>query len=471
MIVDRSLQRITLFLVSLAAFLIPFMGSSLSLALPVIQKEMAVNVIILGWIPTSFTLANAVTVLPFGRLSDIHGRKRIFSYGVLIYTISSLFAAFSNSGEILVAFSFLQGLGCAMIFATMVALLSSVFPMERRGEALGLYISAVYIGLFLGPILGGVLIQYLGWRSIYLFNIPIGIILLSTLIWKLKMEWAEARGEGFDYRGAVIYSLSLVALLYGFSSLLEDLGKVALGIGFLGIVCFFLLESRTDTPILKLEIFKNRRTSFTALSMLSMNIAISATATLLSLYFQSLRGLEPQYTALILSSQPFMVAVLSPIVGRASDRGEHRWLPVWGMILITVGLLMLVFLDQETSLVIPVVALLLVGVGQALFSSPTTRIFMGSVESKIYGMASSTLSTMIYMGQTLSLAMMLLIFAIYLGQVEINSSNHLAFLDSQEIAYLLFAFISSLGVLFSFLVGGSSAGAGIKKLVQKKEKG
>lgn len=453
MIVDRSLQRITLFLVSLAAFLIPFMGSSLSLALPVIQKELVVNVIILGWIPTAFVLANAATVLPFGRLSDIYGRKRIFSYGVLIYTTASLLAAFSNSGEILVFFSFLQGLGCAMIFATMVALLSSVFPMERRGEALGLYVSAVFIGLFLGPILGGVLIQYLGWRSIYLFNIPVGIILLSILFWKLRMEWAEAQGESFDIKGALIYSLSLVALLYGFSSLLEDLGKTVLVAGFLGILGFFFMERKTESPILELEIFKSRRSSFTALSMLFLNIAISAMATFLSLYFQSLRGLEPQTTALILAAQPLMVAVLSPVIGRAADRTENRFLPIGGLILITAGLLMLSFLSQETIIQFPVLALILVGVGQAMFSSPTTRIFMGSVDSKIYGMASSAFSTMIYLGQTLSLALMLFIFAIYLGQVEINPSNYQVFLDSMRVAFLVFSIISGLALVFSIRVG------------------
>jgi MFS family permease len=452
-IVDKSLQRITLFLVSLAAFLIPFMGSSLNLALPVIQKELLVNVIILGWIPTAFVMANAAMVLPFGRLADIYGRRKIFSYGVFIYTTASFLAAFSNTGEILVFFSFLQGLGCAMIFATMVALLSSVFPMERRGEALGLYVSAVFIGLFLGPILGGVLIQYLGWRSIFLFNVPIGIILLSILFWKLKMEWAEARGESFDLKGAVIYSLSLVAILYGFSSLLEDLGKTLLVAGLLGIMGFFLIERRIESPILNFEIFKSRRSSFTALSMLFLNIAISAMATFLSLYFQSLRGLEPQTTALILAAQPFMVAVLSPIIGRAADRTENRFLPAGGLILITVGLLMLSFLSQETSILVPVLALILVGVGQAMFSSPITRIFMGSVDSKIYGMASSAFSTMIYLGQTLSLALMLFIFAIYLGQVEINPSNYLVFLDSMRVAFLVFSIISGLALVFSLLVG------------------
>ena len=244
MIIDKSLQRITLLLVALAAFLIPFMGSSLNLALPVIQRELAVNIILLGWIPTAFVLANAAFVLPFGRLADIYGRRKIFTYGVLIYTVASFLAAFSISGEMLVFFSFLQGLGCSMLFATMVALLSSVFPMERRGEALGLYVTAVFIGLFMGPILGGLLIQYLGWRSIFLFNIPIGVILMIILFWKFKMEWAESSGDTFDLKGAAVYTVSIAAVLYGFSSFLDNLGKIILIAGILGISLFIFIDNR-----------------------------------------------------------------------------------------------------------------------------------------------------------------------------------------------------------------------------------
>ncbi|HMK54276.1 MAG TPA: MFS transporter [Methanobacteriaceae archaeon] len=453
MIIDKSLQRITLLLVSLAAFLIPFMGSSLNLALPVIQKDLLVNIIILGWIPTAFVLANAALVLPFGRLADIYGRRKIFAYGIFIYTISSFLAAFSTSGEILVIFSFMQGLGCAMIFATMVALLSSVFPMKRRGEALGLYVTAVFIGLFLGPILGGVLIQYLGWRSIFLFNVPIGIFLLLILFWKLKMEWTEAQGEHFDIKGATIYTLSLVAILYGFSSLLEDMGKFVLILGFMGLLGFILLERKNESPMLQLSIFQRRQSSFTALSMLFLNIAISAMATLLSLYLQSLRGLDPQTTAFILASQPLMVAVLSPLIGRAADRTNNRLLPISGLMLITIGLVMLIFLSSETPILLPILALVMVGVGQALFSSPTTRTFMGSVDSKIYGMASSAFSTMIYLGQTFSLGILLIIFTIYLGRVEINPSNFGIFLDSLRMAFTVFAIISGVALVFSVLVG------------------
>ena len=177
-IYDKKVKNTALLVVALGSFLIPFMGSSLNIALPIIQKDLAVNIILLSWIPTVFVLANAAFILPFGRLGDIVGRKKIFTYGVLIYTLASLFASLSTSGIFLIIFSFMQGFGCAMIFATGVALLSSVYPSDQRGEALGIYVTAVYIGLFLGPLLGGFLAQNFGWRSIFLFNIPFGMLLI-----------------------------------------------------------------------------------------------------------------------------------------------------------------------------------------------------------------------------------------------------------------------------------------------------
>jgi EmrB/QacA subfamily drug resistance transporter len=458
MIVDKYLQRIILFLVSIAAFLIPFMGSSLNLALPVIQSDLSVNIILLGWIPTAFVLATAAFVLPFGRLADIVGRRKIFAYGIIVYTLSSLVAAFSFSGEMLILFSFMQGLGCAMIFSTMVALLSSVFPMERRGEALGLYVTAVFIGLFLGPILGGFIIQYLGWRAIFLFNVPIGVVLLFVLFWKLKVDWTEASNEKFDIKGTLIYIISLIALLYGFSSLQDDFGIYLLLVGLLGILLFIYIEKRSTYPLLKLEIFKQRKTSLAAIAMLLLNTAISAMATLLSIYLQEPKGLQPEYAALILAVQPLMVALLSPLVGRASDRADHKFFPIYGLILVVCGLVLLAFLGGDTPLIAPVLALFIIGIGQALFSTPVNRTFMGSVESKIYGMASSAFSTMIYLGQTFSLGILVFIFSIFLGKVEISPSNYPIFLLSLQTAFIIFAIIAAGSLIcYIFLVKSNNS--------------
>ncbi|MGB9200855.1 MFS transporter [Methanobacterium sp.] len=195
---DKNIKNTALLVVALGSFLIPFMGSSLNIALPIIQKDLAVNIILLSWIPTVFVLANAAFILPFGRLGDIIGRKRIFTYGIIVYTIASFLASISNSGSSLIIFSFLQGFGCSMIFATGVALLSSVYPSHQRGEALGIYVTAVYIGLFLGPILGGFLAQNFGWRSIFLFNIPFGLLLIFLIKLRLPREWKGSEREKFE---------------------------------------------------------------------------------------------------------------------------------------------------------------------------------------------------------------------------------------------------------------------------------
>jgi MFS family permease len=451
---EKKVRNTALLVVALGSFLIPFMGSSLNIALPVIQNDIAVNLILLSWIPTVFVLANAAFILPLGRLSDIVGRKKIFTYGVLIYTVASLLAGYSSSGILLIIFSFLQGLGCSMIFATGVALLSSVYPSNRRGEALGIYVTAVYIGLFLGPLLGGVLVQNFGWRSIFLFNVPFGILLYALIRSRLNGEWMGSAGEKFEIKGSIIYIISIIALMYGFSTLYDNIGRLFLIAGLLGLLIFILIEKGSLNPILRLNIFRSRVTTFSALALLLMNISNTALWALLSLYFQDVLDLGPQITALIISVEPLMVALLSAPVGRWSDSIDSRIFSVSGMVLTTLGLLILSQLNTNTSLWIPIMGLIIVGTGLGLFSSPTTNKFIGSIAGRDYGMGSATLSTMIYAGQTMSLGIMLYIFAIYIGNVQISLSNIPLFLQSLNTAFLVFAVIAAVGIVVSLLING-----------------
>jgi MFS family permease len=439
------------------------MGSSLNIALPIIQKDLTVNIILLGWIPTVFVLANAAFILPFGRLGDIIGRKQIFTYGVLIYTLASFLASVSTSGIFLITMSFMQGLGCSMIFATGVALLSSVYPSNQRGSALGIYVTAVYVGLFLGPLLGGFLAQNFGWRSIFLFNVPFGLLLYTLIKLRLPGEWKGSSGDKFDIRGSIIYCLSIIAILYGFSTMHNDFGRLILIGGIIGFLIFITYERRLFSPILRLSIFKRKVSSLSALALLLMNIATTAMWALLSLYFQDILHLGPQLTALIISVEPLMVALLSTPVGRLSDRLDNRIFSVVGMVVTTIGLLILAQLSFNTSLWIPILGLVMVGIGLGLFSSPTTNKFIGSIDGRDYGMGSATLSTMIYAGQTLSLGIMLFIFAIYLGNVQITPSNYSGFLFSLKTAFMVFAFVSGVGVIISLFIG--------KKYVKKNLSG
>jgi len=445
-------EKTALILVALGAFLIPFMGSSLNIALPSIGDDLTGSLILLGWLPTVFVLANAAFLLPFGKLADIHGRKRIFTYGVAIYTAASLLAALSPTIQFLILGSFLQGLGCALIFATGTALLSSVYPADHRGAAFGFFITAVYVGLFLGPHLGGFLVQNLGWRSIFFFNVPLGLILLTLIFWRLKGEWTGAPDVKFDLLGSAIYIPSLAALLYGFTDLGNSIGQMIFIAGVVGFIIFFWRERVFPDPILRLEDLLKRVSASSALALLFINISTTAMWTLLSLYFQDLLGLEPQITALIVSVEPLMVALLSPVVGRLSDQRENRIFTVSGMFVTTTGLLILSTLNLTTPLQITILGLVLVGVGIALFSPPATNIFMGSMKQANYGMASATLSTMIYAGQTLSLGILLFIISGFMGNVQVTPANYHLFLSSLSIAFLIFASFSGVGVVISLFM-------------------
>jgi len=208
-----------LLVATLAAFVTPFMGSSINIALPLIGQEFDMDAITLGWISTSYLLALSIFLVPFGRIADIYGRKRIFTWGIIVYTISSLLTGLATSTNLLIVFRILQGISGAMCFGTVVAILTSVFLPGERGRALGINVASVYSGLSLGPVLGGLIVEHLGWRSIFFINAAMGLVIIAITLAKLRGEWSEAKGEKFDYVGSIVYGVALAALMLGFSSL------------------------------------------------------------------------------------------------------------------------------------------------------------------------------------------------------------------------------------------------------------
>lgn len=452
---DRTPGRQAALLVTtVGAFITPFMGSSITIGLPAIGDELAMDAILLGWVATAFLLAAAMFLVPLGRIADIYGRKRIFTYGMITYTAASALSAISTSGTMLISFRILQGIGGAMVFSTAIAILISVFPPEERGRVLGINVAAVYAGLSVGPFVGGLLTQYLGWRSIFWVNVPLGLLVIALVFWKLKGEWAEAKGEKFDIVGSIIYSLMLIAIMYGFTMLPELSGAGLILAGGLGIVAFVKWETKVKSPVLDIRLFRNN-TVF-ALSNLAALINYSATfavSFLLSLYLQYIKGLSPQNAGLVLVAAPVMQAIFSPLAGRLSDKIEPRIVASAGMGLTAIGLVFFIFLDQTTSLWFIIAGLIILGFGFALFSSPNTNAVMSSVEKRFYGVASATLSTMRSIGMTFSMGMVMLIFAIYLGRVQITPEYYPQFLSSLNTAFIIFAALC-FGSIFASLARG-----------------
>jgi EmrB/QacA subfamily drug resistance transporter len=410
--------------------------------------------VLLGWVATLYLLAAAVFLLPFGRLADIYGRKKVFVWGVVLFTGASLLLAFSGSLPILLALRVVQGAGSAMIFGTGTAILTSVFAPGERGRALGINVAAVYVGLSVGPFLGGFLTQQFGWRSIFLAVVPLGLLILGVIAWKLEGEWAGARGEPFDAPGSAIYGLALVALMYGLSRLPELLGLWLILAGLGGGVAFVLWERRVDHPVLDVRLFRRNRTfAFSGLAALINYSATFAIGFLMSLYLQYIKGLTPQTAGLVLIAQPVMQALFSPLAGWLSDRMEPRIVASLGMALTAAGLTLFAFLGDHTLLPFIVGSLMLLGLGFALFSSPNTNAIMSSVERRFYGVASATVGTMRLIGQMFSMGVATLIFALYLGRVEIGPGNYGLFIKSVRTAFAVFATLCFGGIFASLARG------------------
>ena len=452
----KSLERATLVVTSFAAFVTPFIGSATNIALPSIGKEFSANAVMLSWVATSFLLSAAVFLAPFGRLADIVGRKKIFNLGLIIFTLASFFCAFSPNIKILIIWRIMQGMGGALIFGTAMAIITSVFPREKRGKALGIVVASVYTGLTLGPFIGGFLTKNWGWQGIFLFTVPLSLISIVLSFVYFKHEWADAKGEKFDWKGSVIYGFAIISLMYGFSRLPDFNGALFTFLGILGIIGFVYFEKRQEFPVINIHLFqKNKVFAFSNYAALINYSATFAIGFLLSLYLQYIKGLNPQEAGLILVVQPFLMAVFSPVTGKLSDRIDPGKVASIGMALISAGLFVIAFIGPNTSIWFIVPILIVFGIGYALFSSPNSNAIMSSVEKKYYGIASATVGTMRLIGQMSSMGIAMMIFSIFIGKAEINPSNYTEFIHSIRTVFLIFAVLCFVGIFFSLARGKS----------------
>jgi len=432
------------------------MGASINVALPSIGEEFGADAVLLNWIATSFLLSAAMFLLPFGRIADIYGRRRIFLYGMITITVSSLLLTFAPNVEILLAFRVLQGIGSAMIFGTGVAIITSVYPPGDRGKALGITVAAVYAGLSVGPFAGGFLTQTLGWRSTFAVNVPLGMIVIGSIIWKLKGEWASARGERFDFIGSIIYAAALALLIYGVSLLPDTTGTALLISGVVGIVLFVVWELKTPSPVFDMSLFTDNivfaMSNLAAMLLYSSSFGVTF---LVSLYLQYIKGFDPTWAGLILVSRPVVMALFSPSAGRLSDKLQARTVVSLGIFLVAVGLVMLSLIDNDTGLPYLIGSLGILGFGFAFFSSPNMNAIMGSVDMRYYGVASGSAATMRLTGQMYSMAIIMLVFSLQIGRVQITEEYYPEFLDAAQNAFRIFAALS-VTAMFASLARGKN---------------
>ena len=451
---NQTQEKSALFVATLTSFMGPFVISSINVALPAIQKEFSATAVQLSWIATALLLATAVMLVPMGRIADLYGRKRIFAWGLALFTLSSIFAGFSRSIEMLIFARVIQGASSAMFVTTGMAILTSIFPPQKRGRVIGIYVSAVYIGLSVGPFAGGILTQHIGWRYLFFLVGPFGIASLYITLRYLKGEWADARGETFDVVGSVLYGISILLVVYGASKLPDFKAIYFILVGVASLAVFIWQELRVQFPVFEVKLFsKNKLFAFSSLAALINYSATFAVAFLLSLYLQYIKGMSPQLAGTILVAQPIIMAVFSPLAGKWSDRVEPRKIASTGMAITAVGLFLLLFINSNTPILFIIGTLAMLGFGFAMFSSPNMSAIMGSVEKRFFGIASGAVSTMRLLGQMVSMAVAMVLFSIFIGHEEISPVNYHLFLKGVKVSFLISAVLCVIGVFFSFFRG------------------
>jgi EmrB/QacA subfamily drug resistance transporter len=364
-----------------------------------------------------------VLLIPLGRLADQHGRVRFYLIGTAVFTFGSLLAALSMNGAWLIVSRVVQGGGAALMVATSAAIVTAVFPPQERGRALGINVMAVYIGLSVGPPLGGILADTLGWRSIFLINLPIGLV---VLVWGWMMLPRSERMQNaprVDFAGAVLLGLFLISLLvpltfapeWGWAAPLT-LGLLALAAA--SLVGFVIVERRVDSPVLDLDLLVHNRLFAAANTAALLNyMALYAIALLTAIFLEVVQGRTAAVTGWLMLSQPLLMAVLSPYAGRLSDRVGSRVLATGGMVTVAVGMVLLAAMPATASVWQVAADLAIVGLGMAAFSAPNTSAIMGSVRRDQLSVASAFLGTMRTTGMALSVALLGGIAASQLGRL------------------------------------------------------
>lgn len=452
---------------TMTGFVATFMGSSINIALPYIESDFHVSAVVLGWISLFYSLGAGAILMPVGRIADLYGRNRVCLIGLVGFTVTAFVSAAAPSATVLLIIRVLQGLFAALLFSTNIAIVTLAFPPETRGKALGILTGGVYLGMTLGPVLGGVITQNAGWRTLFLFIGALSLINTVPGFLKLRaIEWREPKTQPFDVRGSVVWAIALPVLLLGFSYLPGLLGALLVVAGTLGFVLFFWCETRAADPLLSVDLLRRNRVF--AFSNVAAFVNYSATAAmtfLMSLYLQYNRGLDGQRAGFVLVTGVFLQALLSVVAGRLADRFNPRLLATVGMGLTVVGLLAFVFLSETTPYWYIIVTLCVLGVGFAFFASPIAHTIMGSVQKKQIGTASATLAAMRVAGQNISIGLAAMVLAIVVGRHEIVPGDHPQLLTSVRISFAIFTVFCVIGVAASLVRPSKVSQAGGPGLV------
>ncbi|EKO1913181.1 MFS transporter [Clostridium botulinum] len=382
---------IILAIVVMSPFMACLDSSIVNVALPVMAKELSTSMAGIQQVVTSYLIVISAAILIFGRLGDIKGKTSVFKYGFIIFVLGSFLCGISTTLNFLIFSRIVQAIGAAMTMSTSQGIITHTFPPNERGRALGISGTSVALGTLLGPPLGGLIISVVSWEYIFLINVPVGLVAFIAAMKYLPKDKVKS-DQSLDIKGAILFIISIVAL---FSAMLKGQQKgynhiniiVPFIISLICFIVFIILELKIENPMLDLSIFKNRVFSVNIFSAFVMFIGISCINIIQPFYLQDVLKLSPGKTGLIMMAYPIVLSIVAPISGYLSDKMGSKKLTLAGIVVASIGLLCMVFLNEQSTFLMITLLLSVVALGNGLFQSPNNSLVMSSVEKTKLGIA------------------------------------------------------------------------------------
>ncbi len=449
--------------VAFGAFMAPLDSSVVNTVLPIVAREFRADVLLIEWVVLAYLLSLSALLLIGGRLGDLFGDKRLYVGGFALFTGSSMLCGLAAGVGTLIAARVLQAIGGAMLIAIGPAILTRAFPASQRGQALGIQASVVYIGLTVGPGLGGAIASTLGWRWVFFINLPIGVAAIVVSLAVLQGGQTHTPARRFDFPGAASFTVALLAFTLALSrgtargwTSLTVLASAGVSAG--AAISFLTIELRSPSPFFDLRLFRHRLFAASTVSALLNYMAANTAAFLTPFFLIQATEMSPSHAGSLLMAMPLIMAMVAPMSGWLSDRIGSRIPTASGMVCLAIGLWFLGRLGLGVSDQQIILRLGLVGLGIGLFTSPNNSAIMGAVPRTHQGLASGIVGTARTLGMLLGVAISGSLFGSEVRQLlPVTGRESLAVAGAYAYAMSIGAGTALAGAFTSLIRGAGSA--------------
>ncbi|PKM61280.1 MAG: MFS transporter [Firmicutes bacterium HGW-Firmicutes-4] len=450
-----------LLIVVMSTFMATLDSSIVNVALPQMARVMDVDTSQIQLVVTSYLIVIVGIILIFGKLGDMLGKTKIFTFGIALFTLGSLLCGITSSFPVLIGARIIQAVGAAATMANNQGIITQVFPATERGKALGLTGTSVALGSLVGPGLGGIIVGTSSWEYIFLINVPVGVVVLFFAIKLLPRSNKKATNR-LDVLGAVLFMFSIVPLFValgqvpslGFANPLILTGFV---VSIVSFIAFIVVEQKRENPLIPLEIFKNKLFSLSIFCAFITFVGLFCNSIIQPFYLQDVMVYTPEQAGLIMMIFPLILTVLAPVSGHVSDKIGSELLTFIGLLLISLGLFLMSTLTEQSTLITMVIFIVVLSLGMGLFQSPNNSLIMSTVGRHQLGIAGSINALVRNLGMVCGIALATtLLYGSMSGELGYRVTDYVVgqngvFINGMRIVYLTAAVICLIGAILTLM--------------------